>query len=367
VTDILALARRELLDMVGYEPVEPTHLLAAGLGIPPERILKLDGNENPYGPSPKALAALASLEAAHIYPDPQQQRLRRALAGYTGLGEEHIVAGSGSDELIDLIARLFLAPGDGVIICPPTFGMYAFCARLAGARVLAAPRRHNFSLDLEAIAAQRERGAKLIFVTSPNNPTGNLLTEEELRGLLSLGLIVVVDEAYSEFAGQSFASWVPHHPNLIVLRSFSKWAGLAGLRIGYGLFPAPVAELVMKIKPPYNVNVAAEAAALASLEDLELLMAHVKAIVAERECLGAELAGLGFIIPLPSQANFILCRVRGSEAKLLKERLAREGIFIRHFDQHPIADCLRITVGLPQHTDILVAALRRIGGELGLI
>ncbi|HLB29400.1 MAG TPA: aminotransferase class I/II-fold pyridoxal phosphate-dependent enzyme, partial [Dehalococcoidia bacterium] len=238
MSDISSLIRRDLLDMAGYEPIEPPQVLAEALGIPAERVLKLDGNENPYGSSPKALAALASLEAAHIYPDPQQRRLRSALAAYTGLGEEQLVAGSGSDELIDLIIRLFLGHDDGVITCPPTFAMYGFSARVAGAPVMAAPRRHNFSLDMKAIAACRERGGKLIFVASPNNPTGNLLSEAELEGLLDMGLIVVVDEAYGEFAGQSFADRVGAgpgarpYPSLIVLRSFSKWAGLAGLRVG---------------------------------------------------------------------------------------------------------------------------------------
>jgi histidinol-phosphate aminotransferase len=366
-TDVTRLLRSDLLAMEGYEPIEPTDVLAEALGIPPERVVKLDGNENPYGPSPRALAALADSRSYHIYPDPQQRKVRRALAAYLGVAEELVVAGSGSDELIDLILRATLSPpaqggsasggGEGVIDCPPTFGMYSFSTSVCGGRVLEVPRREDFSLDLPGIEDAAGRGAKVIFVASPNNPTGNAATPREVKALLGLGLLVVVDEAYVEFGGESLVSWVTERERLVVLRTFSKWAGLAGLRAGYGVFPPALASLLLRIKPPYNLNVAAQAAVLASLEDVDLLRERVASLVRERERLYRELARVRFLRPYPSQANFLLCRVEGLEARSVRDRLAERGIFVRYFDTPLLRGYLRISVGLPEHTDALLRAL----------
>jgi len=301
------LLRPDIYEMEEYTPIEPFEVLSARLGLPAERIIKLDGNENPYGPSPRALAALADYERYHIYPDPEHTLLREAIQDYLGVGKAHVMFGNGSDELIDLIMRLFLGPGEAVINCPPTFGMYSFDAAVCGAQVVEVPRRPDFSLDVEAIyrrALEKSPLKKLLLINSPNNPDGGLTSREDLLPLLELPLIVVVDEAYAEFSGTSLVDLVPEHPNLIVLRTFSKWAGLAGLRIGYGVFPLGIIRHLWKMKQPYNVNVAAQVAALASLEDLGYLRANVQRIVAERERLYAELKKLDFLRPYPSQSNF---------------------------------------------------------------
>jgi len=363
--------RPDIYKMEEYAPIEPFEVLSARLGLPPERIIKLDGNENPYGPSPRALDALANYRGYHIYPDPQHTLLREALQEYIGVDKAHIMCGSGSDELIDLIMRLFLQPGDAIINCPPTFGMYSFDAAICGAQVVEVPRRADFSLDIEAIRRQvfdhptirpsDHPTRKLLFVNSPNNPNGSVTSRENLLRLLELPLVVVVDEAYAEFSGTSVVDLVPEHPNLIVLRTFSKWAGLAGLRIGYGIFPLDIIKHLWKIKQPYNVNVAAQAAALASLEDLNYLRANVRRIVAERERLYTELAKFDFLRPYPSRSNFILCRVLGRDARQLKLSLEREGILVRYFDKPGLRDCIRISVGKPEHTDALLAVLHSIG------
>jgi histidinol-phosphate aminotransferase len=368
--DLTRLLRPDLLAMEGYEPIEPTDVLAEALGIPPERVVKLDGNENPYGPSPRALAALADARSYHIYPDPEQRKVRRALAAYLGVDEELVVAGSGSDELIDLVLRATLSlpagggsasgGGQGVIDCPPTFGMYSFSTSVCGGRVIAVPRREDFSLDLPGIEKAAGRGAKVIFVASPNNPTGNTVSPREVEALLGLGLLVVVDEAYVEFGGESLVSRVPEQERLVVLRTFSKWAGLAGLRAGYGVFPPALASLLLCIKLPYNLNVAAQVAVLASLEDMELLRERVASLVRERERLYRELAHVPFLRPYPSQANFLLCRVEGMEARWVRDRLAERGIFVRHFDTPLLRGYLRISVGLPEHTDALLRALEEL-------
>ena len=351
--------------MPGYEPIEPVDVVARRLGIPEDQVVKLDGNENPYGPSPRVAEALARFPYYHIYPDPEQRRVRQAIAGYVGVDPEQIVAGSGADELLDLVARLFLSPGDAVVNAPPTFGMYPFLARLYSARLLEITRREDFSLDLPAMEAALSGGAKLLFLASPNNPTGNVLSRGDLERLLGCRRMVVVDEAYVEFAGESFVDMVGAHDNLIVVRTFSKWAGLAGLRVGYGVFPKPLADVARKIKMPYNLNAAAEAAVLASLEDVATLRQRVAAIVAERERLWRRLADLPWLRPFPSQANFVLCEVRGLSAREVRDRLREKGILVRYFDAPGVGNCLRVSVGKPDHTDRLLEALAEIGVGVG--
>jgi histidinol-phosphate aminotransferase len=358
---ILKLVRPDILAMLGYEPIEPAELIAERLGIEPERIAKLDGNENPFGPSPRVLEALASIDSYHRYPDPQQRKLRAALSGYAGVPAGHIVAGHGSDEIIDLLLRAVLDRGDAVIDCPPTFGMYSFSTAVCGGTMAQAPRRDDFTLDIDAIRALAP-GAKAVFVASPNNPTGNPLTRDELDALLDTGLLVAVDEAYVEFGGESFATLVPQRENLIVLRTFSKWAGLAGLRAGYGIMPQALADVLMHIKPPYTPNVAAEVAMLASLEARDELMTGVKAIVKERDRMSRMLAALESLEVYPSSSNFVLVRAPERRGRELRDRLAQRGLFVRYFDTPRLQDCLRISVGLPEETDRVVDALRE---ELG--
>ncbi len=362
--DVGRLVRPEVLELIGYEAIEPVDVLSDELGIPADQIVKLDANENPYGPSPRVIEALADFDLYHIYPDPEQRRARRALAGYLSLSPDHIVAGNGSDELLELIARLFLSPGDAVVNCTPTFGMYPFVAQLWGASVVEVPRRDDFGLDVAGVRKAVSEGAKVVFVASPNNPTGNVATQEEVEALLSTGALVVLDEAYVEFSGESLVGLALRHDNLMVLRTFSKWAGLAGLRVGYGVFPKAVARLVARIKAPYNLNVAAQVAVLASLEDAATLRERVRAIVEERGRLLRGLAALSFLRPYTSEANFILCRVKGIPARELWRRLRQQGIFVRHYDAPPIEDCIRISVGKPEDSERLLSALAEIGGSL---
>jgi len=266
----------------------------------------------------------------------------------------------GSDELIDLILRLFLKPGDEVINCPPTFGMYPFSTEVCGGRVVDVPRTEDFALDMSSIKKALTRRTKAIFVASPNNPTGDIATEQEIMELVETGKIVVVDEAYFEFSNITVANLVPSYSNLIVLRTFSKWAGLAGLRIGYGSFPVEIAGYLMKIKQPYNANAAAQAAVLASLADIEYLRANVARIVTERERLFGKLKELAWLRPHPSSGNFVLCSLPKGKAKEIWQQLRRKGIFVRHFDTSRLKDCLRISVGRPEDTNALVRAFKEV-------
>ena len=353
------LIRPDIADMAPYTPIVPFDVLSQRLNKSPEDIIKLDANENPYGPSPRVYQALANETYYHIYPDPESTSLRHALSQYTGIDATHIVAGHGADELIDLIIRLFIAPGDAVINCPPTFGMYRFDTELNGGRIIDIERKVDFSLDIESVVelTNSDRSVKTIFITSPNNPDGSILDDACLRELLQLPLIVVLDEAYIEFAGGSRVDWVLEHENLIVLRTFSKWAGLAGLRVGYGVFPHWVLSHLLKIKQPYNVNVAGATAALASLSDVDQLLENVEKIVEERGRLYQSLQEFDFLDPYPSQANFILVRVIGKDAAELKGALAEQGILIRYFNTPGLRDHVRISVGTPSQTSVLLKVL----------
>ena len=217
-----------------YQGVEPVEVMAERAGIPQDRIIRLNGNENPYGASPVVAEALASFPNFNHYPDPEQRQLREALSGYVGIEPERIIAGNGSDELIDMLFRMFVGPGDNIINLTPTFGMYSIGAEICGGQAISVPRDENFDIDLEGIKLAITPRTKAIVVCSPNNPTGNMPSEAEVRALLDTGILVIVDEAYYEFNGNTLLPLLDEYPNLVVLRTFSKWAGLAGLRIGSG-------------------------------------------------------------------------------------------------------------------------------------
>ena len=356
-----ALLNPHLADLEEYAPIEPFEVLSARLGIPAERIVKLDANENPYGPLPAVAEALAHYPHFHIYPDPRQSMLRDALSAFIGVPAAHILPGHGADELLDCLCRLFLAPGDTVINTPPTFGMYSFDAKLAGAKVVDVDRSDDFSVDVEAIAAVIEaHRPKLLFLASPNNPSGNWLDDSAFEQLLALPIVIVLDEAYVEFADHaSRTSRVLDRDNLVVLRTFSKAAGIAGLRLGYGIFPQWLMHELWKFKQPYNVNAAASVAGIASLRNAEQIDAVVEKLKAERSRLYTLLEPLSELDAiLGSQANFILCRVVRRDARDLKLALECRGILVRHYDKRGLENCIRISVGRPEHTDALIGALR---------
>lgn len=363
--------RPDIAAMKPYTPILPFEVLSQKLNRAPEQIVKLDANENPYGPSPKMREALASAPFLHIYPDPDSTALREALATFTGMPIERLLAGAGADELIDLILRAVIEPGDVVIDCPPSFGMYPFSSAVNAAKYVAVPRREDFSLDIEAIerTVKSQPRAKVLFVCSPNNPDGSVVGDDDLRRLLKLPVLVVLDEAYIEFAARGglgkagHIAWTLDYPNLVVLRTFSKLAALAGLRVGYGAFPDWLLPNLWKIKQPYNVNVAASIAALASLNDLPYLQTNVDRLVAERDRMWRKLNEFAFLKPYPTQSNFILCRVIDREAKALKQALEAQGILVRYFDKPGLQNCIRVSVGKPEQTDALVAALANVMSE----
>ncbi len=373
--NIESLMCRHVAALEAYEPPDRA-------GLPAERLIRLDANENPYGLPPRAREALAQFDGYGFYPD--YRPLTEALARYVGAEPDRIVLGNGGDEIIDLAVRLFVEPGEGVVICPPAFGMYAVSAEAQRGHVLCVPRHDDFSPDVAGIEALLESDAgarpepsrrarpKLLFLTSPGNPDGQAVPLATIRRLLALPLAVVVDEAYVEFGGESAVPLLAEHDNLIVLRTLSKWAGMAGLRLGYAVTSPPIARALARLRPPYNVNAAAAVAALATLADAAQAQATLARLVAERERLFQALADLPGAHPLPSQANFVLCRFDGRTGREVADDLAAGGILVRSFDapstrpegtgQGPsLADAIRITVGRPDQTDALLARLKAQG------
>jgi len=350
------LIRPELVGFVAYAASKSPETLKGKIEVPVEEIIKLDANENPYGCSPKVNAALATYPDLNIYPDTGQTELRKLLQEYTGVGSEHIVAGAGSDQIIDLILRLFLEPGDEVINCVPTFAMFRFFMGLSSGTLIEVPRDENYAVRVNAVKAAITKRTKIILLANPNNPTGTVIPRQDILKIVDTGIPVVVDEAYYEFSGETVAPLVNQYQNLIVLRTFSKWAGLAGLRIGYGLFPSKIADYLLRIKEPYNVNIAALVAVR--------LMDRVNAIKSERERLFIELKKLGWLKPFPSQANFIFCTVLKGDAGELQQGLQQKGILVRYFNLPRLQNSIRISVGKPEDTDALIKVLRELGEEM---
>ncbi|HXU23526.1 MAG TPA: histidinol-phosphate transaminase [Tepidiformaceae bacterium] len=359
--DIRRLLRADIDELEEYTPVKPLEVLAAEIGVPVERLVKLDANENLYGAPEAVFTAIAGADL-HIYPDPSQTALRKAIASFAGVSPEQVVAGTGADDLIDILLRLTLP--EAVVIPTPAFGMYSFLARISQAKPIEVPRGPGFELDVAAVrAAVEESGAKVVFVTSPNNPTGNPLSRAEVEELCALEALIVVDEAYIEFGGETAVPLIAGHPNLVVLRTFSKWAGLAGLRVGYAIATPELAREMMAIKQPYNVSVAADVGARAAIEHRGEVFETVRCIVAERERMSQRLAAFDWLEPLPSAANFVLVRVLGREARSVRDGLRKRGVLIRYYDRPDLANYIRISTGRPEDTDRLIEALHSLEDE----
>ncbi|MGI8925293.1 MAG: histidinol-phosphate transaminase [Tepidiformaceae bacterium] len=356
--DPLEFVRPDFSELEEYTPVKPLDVLAAEIGLPVDRLVKLDANENLYGVIPEIREAIACADL-HIYPDSGQQALREAIAGYAGVHPDQVVAGAGADDLIDIVLRLFQP--DAIVTAPPAFGMYPFLARINGARVAEVARIEDFSVDIGAIVGAVRDGASVVFLASPNNPTGNCLGDADVEALCALPAIIVVDEAYAEFSGSTVVPLLRRFANLVVLRTFSKWAGLAGLRVGYSLSCRELAVRMMAIKQPYNVSVAADAAARTAIAHRAVISESVRSIVAERNRMARLVGALGWLVPLPSEANFVLFEVHGRRACDVWATLRAQGVLVRYYDRPELRNYIRISAGRPEDTGRLMDALRTLG------
>lgn len=354
-----------------YVPGKPIEELAREYGLVESQIIKLASNENPRGPSPKVRAAIAAAAAGITrYPDGNGFALKQALASRFRVGIEQIVLGNGSNDILELATQAFLRPGDDTVYSQHAFAVYPLATQARGARGIEVPAR-DLGHDLAAMRAAMTPQTRIVFIANPNNPTGTWLPPTEVHAFVASvprGVLVVLDEAYNEYLQPdeqaNSASWIAAYPNLIVSRTFSKAYGLAGLRVGYGIADAGVADMLNRVRQPFNVNSIAQAAALAALDD--------EAYVAESARLNREgllqlMQGLDAIrvAYLPSHGNFLMVRVAdaGKGAASVYEGLLRAGVIVRPVANYGLPDWLRVTVGLPEENARFLSALGAVLGR----
>lgn len=313
----------------------------------------LDANENAFG-SPLN-------DSYNRYPDPLQLKVKEKISGIKGVPTQNIFLGNGSDEAIDLLFRIFCEPGkDNVLIFPPTYGMYEVCAEMNDVKLKKIPLTKDYQLDLEAIEDAIDPFTKIIFICSPNNPTGNSIDRADVELILNnfTGL-VVIDEAYINYSKQkTFTPEITEYPNLVILQTLSKAWGLAGLRLGMAFAIEPVISYMNKVKYPYNINTATQQLALEALENVNIVNDWIQTTVQQRESLKEDLLKLSFTeIVYPSDANFLL--VKMNEARKVYEFLSGKGIIVRDRSKVILCDdCLRITIGTPEENQQLIIALK---------
>jgi histidinol-phosphate aminotransferase len=356
------LAPANVRAIAPYIPGKPIAETARELGIPEERILKMASNENPLGPSPKAIAAIGgALSSLNYYPDGSGYELKRILSGRLGVVPGNIVLGNGSNDVLELVARAFLRAGDSAVYSQHAFMVYPLVVQAIGATGIEVPAR-DYGNDLDAMAAAVRQDTRIVFVANPNNPTGTFTPWAEIERFverLPRQVLVVLDEAYGEYLPDALASptpaWLARFPNLVIARTLSKAYGLAGLRVGFALAHPEVAELMNRVRQPFNVNHLAMVAACAALGDAEFIARSrdVNARGLEQLTAGFERLGLRYI---PSRANFVTVHV-GSDADRVYREMLAAGVIVRPIAGYGLPEHLRVTVGLPEHNERFLAAL----------
>lgn len=350
-------------EIAPYVPGKPIEELEREYGI--SGSVKLASNENPLGPSPRALAAVAAAMAKlQRYPDGAGYELTQRLSRHLKVSADQIVLGNGSDDLLGMLARVLLQPGDEVLVPDPSFLMYTIVARSAGAVPVMVPLK-DLAIDLQGLLDRVGPRTRIIFICSPNNPTGTVVDRQALETFLAAlpgHVLVVVDEAYFEFVrDQSCVSGITFlgkQPMVATLRTFSKAYGLAGLRVGYGVMDAALAELLNRIRMPFNVNSLAQIAATAALDDDDFLEKTLRVVHQGLDCLYAELAKRGLPY-FPSQANFFLIDVK-QPADEVFERLLRQGVIVRSMRAYGYPQYIRLSVGLPEENERFLSALDKV-------
>ena len=340
---ILAWARPEIVALKPYASARSEFKLGE------KQMILLDANENPFD------------NGMNRYPDPMQLKLKKRLAEAKHLAIDQIFLGNGSDDVLNQLMIAFCAPGkDKAVLLPPTFGMYQVCANINGIQTIEVPLTDDFHLDIKAISEVQSKATKIIFIANPNNPTGNCFALEDIRKIVEeFDGLVVVDEAYVEFAtDKSVISWINDYHNLIVVQTFSKAQGLAGLRLGMAFAHPAIIDLMNKVKAPYNINSLTQKEILKRLEEQGLIQQQVHRIKLEKEQLMLEFESISFIEKVfPSDANFFLIRMDDSTQRY--NELIDHGIVVRDSSKNlNCANTLRITVGTPDENNALIIALR---------
>lgn len=360
--DLISLAVPGVASLQPYQPGKPVEELERELGI--TNIIKLASNENPLGASPKALAVLKNPGDLSRYPDGNGFRLKAALAGYHAVHPNQITLGNGSNEILELIARAILTPAHEVIFSEHAFAVYPLVTQAIGAKAVIVPAKH-WGHDADSMLAAVTENSRLMFIANPNNPTGTWLRKTGLRRLLESvpqNLVVVVDEAYFDYVREpeypDSMAWLPDFPNLLVTRTFSKAYGLAGFRIGYGVAHKSIADLLNRVRQPFNINSLALACAEAALAD----RAHIQKTVSNNQAGMRYLMdafkqmGLGYI---PSAGNFVCVDLK-RPGREIYNRLLHEGVIVRPVDNYGMPNHLRVTIGREEENERFVDALKKV-------
>lgn len=358
----------------GFEPYvagKPIETLKREMGL--KNIIKLASNENPLGPSKKALKAIKdNAEKIYFYPDSNSYELKKALSERYSLPIENLFAAAGGDEIIELIAKLFFNPEDEIVISRHSFIRYGMAAQLMGSKSVIVEMKDGLVHDLEAMAKACNENTKAVFITNPNNPTGTYNTKAELEKFLNVlpknkfGVkpIVIIDEAYFEYAAlikdyPNGLDYLKKNPNLIVFRTFSKIYALAGIRVGYGFASKEIVDYIERLRPPFNVNLLAQAAAIASIKDKKQVVRGQKLIKKEKDFLYKEFKKLK-IEYIPSAANFILIKTAPVKGKDCFKAMLKEGVIIRAMDEYQLPDWVRVTVGLHEENKLFIKKLKKV-------
>ena len=358
----MSRANSYICDLTPYQPGLPIELVARQYGIAARDIIKLASNENPLGPSPKALAALQKAESGmHRYPE--QYALVQALAAHHSVDVSTIIIGNGSNDVLDLIARTYLKPGDEAVSSQYAFAVYQIATQSVGATNVVIPAQ-KFGHDPAAMQAAITPATKVVWIANPNNPTGTFWPSKTLKGFIEhvpSEVVIVLDEAYYEYLEPAdrpdSLAWLHEHPNLLVVRTFSKVYGLAGLRIGYGIGAPDAIEVMNRVRQPFNANSLAVSAAAAALGDTDFVAKSFTLNHTEKSALRAGLRDLGLEV-LPAYGNFVTFKV--AEAKAVNEALLHRGVIVRPLDSYGMADWLRVTVGLPAENQRFMESLRAV-------
>jgi histidinol-phosphate aminotransferase len=346
--------RATVRDMAGYAPGEQPG--------PGERVVKLNTNENPFPPSPRVMRAIREIdeETLRRYPNPTADDFRAAAAKLVGCTPDMILAGNGSDDLLTIATRTFIPPGGTLAYPDPTYSLYPVLARLEDAKTATVPWGADFSLPIEALLATK---AHAIYLANPNAPTGTFITPTKIEELAAaFPGVLLVDEAYADFADDNCIALVKKHKNVIVTRTMSKAYSLAGLRFGYAVAQRDVIDEMMKVKDSYNCDAISILAATAAIEDQAYARQNWDYVRKERQRVSAELTQMGWNV-LPSHANFVLAAAPDGRGKEAYQGLKKLGILVRHFDKPGLADKIRITIGTMQQNNALLEGVRALAGK----
>ncbi len=358
-------ANTQLKDLVAYEPGKPIDEVARERGMKPEDIIKMASNENPLGPSPKAIEAMQqAVKDVNIYPDGASWNLRNAIAQKFGLEMGNVIIGCGSNEVIEFIGHAFLQPGDNIVTAEHAFSVYKLMAKVFGAETIEVPDP-GYVHDLDAMAAAITPRTKEVFIANPNNPTGTLVSQEEIDRFMAKvppHVVVVFDEAYYEFVDNppDTLKYVKEGRNVVVLRTFSKIQGLAGTRVGYGLAPKELIEVLQRTRQPFNVNSIAQAGALAGLLDDE--HQHKTKVLTDegRDYLQAQFGELGLEY-IPSFANFVLVKV--GDGNDVFRKMMDKGIIVRAMASYKLPEWIRVSVGTMEQNRRCIEVLKSVLGK----